>query len=242
LPYDSSLLLLYFVLYKFIKHYNLEQITNKRLFNWGVIVAIAYLIYPGYLLFIASFSLLLLITLYFDSGLSKSIKLYLNYILSACFVIFIAEVLSRIGGRSYFREFIDYMDSVTRVYSGENFIFIFKYLIQVEGLNGWILILGLAAYIITLIYSPRESDFKSISVNTFLCFSAILVLATVVYFFKKMNLYGRVIHQFLPLVCIFAVLPLKNLFNKQNYHVLGTGIISICVIISFSIHLQNRTN
>jgi hypothetical protein len=196
LPYDSSLLLLYFVLYKFIKHYNLEQITNKRLFNWGVIVAIAYLIYPGYLLFIASFSILLLIMLYFDSGLIKSIKLYLNYILSVCFVMLITEVLSRIGGISYFREFIDYMETVTLVYSGENFIFIFKYLIQVEGLNGWILILGLAAYIMTLIYNRQESDFKSISVNTFFCFSAILVLATVVYSYNKISFYGRVRYYF----------------------------------------------
>jgi hypothetical protein len=241
LPYDSSLLLLYFVLYQFTKYYNLHQITNKRLFNWGLIMTIAYLIYPGYSLFFASLSMVLLIMLYFEEGFIKSIKSFLIYIFSVCFVMVLTEILSRIGGVPYFGGIIV---QITQGSFEESFSFIIKYLIQVEGLTGGILICGLAIYIISLIYNSRKLDFKAISVITFFCFGSIFIFWATLGYFNKVVFYGRLIHQFIPLICIFAILPLDKLIisNRQKYLVLGIGTIATCVIISFSMHLKNYLN
>lgn len=242
LPYDASLLLLYFVMYQFIKMHNCNKVTSGYLLSWGSLMAIAYLIYPGYSLFFAAFSMLLLIMLYIDYGLTKSLKQFLVFVAAICLVIFCAEVMSRIGNSSYIWSAMNLSSTITQGNFEESFIFIIKYLLQVEGLSGVILILGVGGYLIFLIYQPDKDNIKSITSVAFYCFSAVVLLYAVLgFFFQKVVFYGRLIHQFLPLICIFAVFPLNKIYllNKHKNHNYAIGAIAVCVFISFSINMHD---
>ena len=49
-PYDLSLLIIYFCLYKIILNIKKESLTNKDLIGFGFLAFLGYLTYPGYVI------------------------------------------------------------------------------------------------------------------------------------------------------------------------------------------------
>lgn len=235
-PYDASLLILYLALYKIVKNIKNEKLTFIKSLFLGNLAFFGYLVYPGYfpLIFICVFML-------FFVNLKK--ENFLNNLYHACcFLIGCAlclvffETLARIVGCSYLMEAMRISSTITQGSFDESFSFIFKYLFEVETLTGLIIIAGLILFvtcIYRIIYKKKIQDYSLVLLLGGSTIFIYLAYACAGYFFHKMIFYGRLLHQYLPVICIFAVFSINYYLKdvKRNQRVYF--IISIFLIINF---------
>ena len=136
LPYDTSLLIFYLVIYKIVIYTEENSLSFKKSLIIGICSFLGFLVYPGYFpLFIVG-----LFLLFFNNISKKNIfkKIYYSsyYILGSILCLIIFEKISRLVGRSYILDAIGLSKTITQGSFEESFVFIFKYLFEVEGLTG----------------------------------------------------------------------------------------------------------
>lgn len=240
LAYDTSLLIFYLVIYKIIKYSNEDKLVFKKSVFFGIVSFFGYLVYPGYFpLFFLS-----LFLFFFNNVSSKNIynKFYHScyYILGSIYCLLIFEAMSRIGSSSYISDALHASSIVNHGSPEESYTFIIKYLFEVEGLTGLVLILSLLLFGFIILYIIKNRTFKQ---NALLMLLGIAIIglflgyASVGYFLHNFYLMGRSIHQYTPFICIFSLFSINWILiriTKKNEMVLF--ILSLIFILNFVIN------
>lgn len=217
IPYDTSLLILLFVLYRIIVYIDKDKTDFLTIFNLGLLCFFGYLVYPGYILL----CLVILITsllykIHINQLRTKLLNLiYFSLGSVSCLIIF--EMLSRFAGTSYIQSALHLSSTITQGSFDESFVFILKYLVEVEYITGIILIISLPLTLVSAIkiVINKEYSNNSIILLLFLSLTTLYVIyAGAGYFFNKVVLYGRLIHQFFPFLCIFLAFTVSRIFNS----------------------------
>ncbi len=253
-PYDASLLILLYVLFKTFKYEKNESLTSFKSLLLGLISFFGFLVYPGY------FTLFLVCFLFFffnclsKANILKKTQYAFFYFLGSIICLFLFEVASRLGGRSLISDSLWLSKTIDNGSFEESFSFIIKYLYSVEHINGVIIIIGLVLFCIILIYQimpyiKEKILNKPILNNNFLKNNSdLLLLGSLViviflayassgYFFHKMVFYGRLVHQYILFFIIFAIFSIKFLLDKiTRKRNLILFLISIIFIIQFSVN------
>jgi hypothetical protein len=158
-----------------------------------------------------------------------------------CLVIF--EKIGRLVGRSYIYDAIGLSKTITQGSFKESFSFILKYLYEVEGLTGIFLMIGLSMFFIIMVYRIKDKTFKQYSLINLLAIALLgnyLAYASAGYFFHKVVFYGRLLHQYLPFICIFSIYSTNELLNKLTKNgKLILSLISIIFIVNFGFYFIN---
>ena len=125
----------------------------------------------------------------------------------------------------------------------ESFVYILKYLFEVEGLTGIILLISLPIFCFIMVYQIKNKPFKQYSLIMLLSIALIgmyLTYASAGYFFHKVVFYGRLLHQYFPFICIFSIYSINELLIKiTRKNELILIIISIIFIVNFGFNFIN---
>lgn len=241
LPYDASLLIFYLVIFKMVKYTQVNMLTFQWSFLLGIFSFLGYLVYPGYFpLFV--FCLIIL----FFNNLSKENTLRKAYnsgyfLLGSftCLVFF--EVFSRFGGHSYILDAIALSGTVIQGSFEESYTFIIKYLFEVEGLTGIVIVLSLSFSCTIMLHQFRNKTYLQnplVLLIALSIFGLFIAYASAGYFFHKMVLYGRLLHQYLPFICIVSLFPICQI-KRISYNRLVLLIISIVFIVNFGLNFTS---
>ncbi len=238
-PYDLSLLIFYFITYESVVFSDNDRLSFKKSFLFGAFSFFGYLVYPGYFpLYIIS------LFFFFFYKLTKEIvfkKAYNScvYVLGGLFCLIIFESISRIGGHSYIREAIQFSSTITQGDFEQSFSFIIKYLFEVEGVTGIIMLLGLALFCFIIIYQTLNKTHKQDSLLVVIGIAVIgvfLVYACVGYFMHKMIFYGRLLHMYFPFFCIFTLFSLDHFTKTIKKRQLVFFFITIVFVTNFGVN------
>lgn len=246
LPYDMSLLIFYVAIYKIVLYTEDDSLSNKKSLLLGIFSCLGFLVYPGYfpLLIVGLFIL-------FCNNLSKqnffSKICYANYyILGGSLFLFIFEKIGRLVGKSYILDAKGLSTTITQGSFEESFVYIIKYLWGVEGVTGIILLIGLSIFFITMVYQFKNKTFKQFSLISLLGISLLgmyLAYAFAGYFLHKVVFYGRLLHQYLPFICIFSIYAINGLslkITRKNQLILCA--ISIIFIVNYALNIKNLSS
>ena len=243
LPYDMSLLIFYLAIYKIAIYTEENSLSFKKSLLIGIFSFLGFLVYPGYFpLFIVG-----LFILFFNNLSKQNIlkKIYYSsyYILGGLLCLFIFEKIGRLVGRSYILDAIGLSKTITQGSFEESFVFILKYLFEVEGLTGIILLISLFIFFIIMLYQIKNKRFKQYSLISLLGIALLgmyLAYAFAGYFLHKVVFYGRLLHQYLPFICIFSIYAINELLiriTRKNQLILC--VISIIFIVNFGFNFIN---
>jgi hypothetical protein len=243
LPYDKSLLIFYLVIYKTAIYTEENSLSFEKSLLIGMCSFFGFLVYPGYFpLFIVGLFILLFNNVSKRDFL-KRIAYSGYYILGSILCLYIFEKISRLVGTSYILDAIGLSGTITQGSFEESFSYIFKYLIQVEGLTGIILIITLPIFFLMMLYKLINQSYKEYSLMMLLSIAITgnyLVYASTGYFLHKVVLYGRLLHQYFPFICIFSVYSINELLikiTKKNKLILY--FISLIFILNFGFNFIN---
>ena len=217
LPYDMSLLIFYLVIYKIVIYTNENSLSFKKSLITGICSFMGYLVYPGYFsLFMVSLFIFL-----FNNISKKDIikRLYYSgyYVLGSILCLFICEKIARRVGTSYILDAIGLSKTITQGSYEESFAYILKYFIEAEKLTGIILLISLFIFYLMTFYQIKNKPVKEYSPIMLLGIAIIgnyLAYASVGYFLHKVVFYGRLLHQYVPFICIFSVYIINKLLIK----------------------------
>ena len=242
LPYDTSLVIFLYAIYKIIINIERYKPSFISIFTLGLFCFFGYLVYPGYiLLYMTSILILIFYKINIKTLRRKFIHLiYFSLGSLSCLILF--EILSRIAKNSYIKTTLSLSSTITQGSFDESFVFIFKYLIEVEKINGILLMIGLALTLFLIIKILIKKEYSNNSIIVILFFTLTFLYSLYAgygYFFSKVVLYGRLLHQFFPFICIFMVFSicnsLKNNFTK-NYISL---VVCIFCVYNFFINIKD---
>jgi hypothetical protein len=250
LPYDESLLIFLIIIYKVLIYNEKKQLSFKKSFVLGFFAFFGYMVYPGYFpLYIASAGLFFFLALDKNNVLNKVYQAS-YYTLGSLFCLGVFEGLSRIAGGSYLADAQAITGLITQGSFEESFSFIVKYLYEVEGVMGIILMVGMSLFGYILMRSfkknmQHEPLFLLATLLVFLYFS----YTSAGYFFHKMIMYGRLLHQYMPFICTFSVFAFNGLcvflaskmpsFPKKEVILC---VVSLVFILNFGINFRAFTD
>lgn len=232
LPYDISLLILYFAIYDLVKQNIKGSITAKNSFILGLISFLGFLVYPGYY---PLFLLIAAIIFFYKLNrytLKRNTRLLIIFGFGTILLLTITEVLSLIGGKSYIKSSLDLSTGITQGTFSESFSFLLKYLITVEKYNGLIIIIG---FFLFLYFQFRKSKFVDLKSNNlvFIIGNTLLILflayASLGFFFHKNVFYGRLLHQYMPFLCILCLIPIMEIFYNLKFKTLTQFGLLLCL-------------
>jgi len=227
-PYNESLFVFLLLIWWLLKRQQ-EKLTYKYVFMTGAIAFFGFLIYPAfYLSFIAVWLFLNLIVWQQIHNINKILIYNFVFFSGSLTVLFLFEVLARIGNTSYINNVLYLSETVTQGSFEESFSFLIKYMWQVEKITGVFLLVGLLVFLIFLPGFIQNQTNKTVLYIFISFIIPFLLYASVGYFFHKMVFYGRILHQFMFVIILanlYVLSRLKSAYQKQL-------IFSIALIIS----------
>lgn len=246
LPYDKSLIIFYFVLWRVIKLCgSVPRVLSvaevrKRSFQLGLWGFFAFLVYPGYILFYALIIGFFLVYNLEKAKLKNRIQNVAVFLLAGGILLVATELLSRLGNVSYLAISSNLSTSIIQGSFSESYIFLPRYLYEVEGTLGVLICAGIVGYVVILVKVIRDKElFQNPLALLFLgSVTLLLVYATAGYFFEKVTFYGRLIHQMMPLFCLFLVAVLYKMLPKEQLKV-SIAVIAIISCLMYGLHLTD---
>jgi hypothetical protein len=214
LPYDTSLLVFYYAMYKTCLWHKTDGLTRYRTFGLGILAFSAYLIYPGYISQFLAVSMLLALYGLTMEGFRIRFIQSVFFVLGSLSCLLFFEFLSRVAGKSYIEAALKLSSTITQGSFSETFTFILKYLNQVEGIVGLSMIPSVLLFFFWPVrrFSTTADGHMRLPLFLGLLLAGIyLVHAGSGYFLHKIVFYGRLIHPYMPYICVFAVFPLARL-------------------------------
>jgi hypothetical protein len=121
--------------------------------------------------------------------------------------------------------------------------FIFKYLFEVEGVTGIFIVFGLTVfYVFTgaqIVKGKIEQD-SLIQLTAILVTALFLAYASAGYFLHKWVLYGRLLHRYLPFICIFSVFAIYKLLSKaSDKYEFVIAALALGFVFNFAVNLMH---
>ena len=238
LPYDHSLF--FFLLALWLLLIPAENKIIKRNCWVGLLSGFSYAVYPGYFLgpvVLLALAVLISIAPEIRAGDARqpvSIKPVVAQLAGFVSVLVLFEALAQLSDTSYLASSRYIATTVTQGSFEEGFSFVGQYFRQVEGWIGvGILGLFLAGLIVSVgqlraksVRPRRKADTRFfISGSLVIGFVAWLGYAVAVQFAHKLVFYGRILHFFIPLIILGAVVALQGAASQwpQGKSVLLVG-------------------
>ncbi len=244
-PYDASLLLFLFVLYRLLRlYFDKKKIAPKEAFLLGGLSFFAFLVYPAYnLSFMALFGVFLFVL--FQSSHKKFKRtsfVVLTYIFGSISILLFFELFSRLGGKSFIHNALRLSTTVTQGDFWDTPTFIFKYLIAVEGFLGYVflIIFVLGIFMLyRLIRGKKHSD--KVLLAVLLSYTFFYLLYVVLgYYFYAVTLYARILHQFFPIWILLILYVISNIKILYRY-ILMLSIVMLATAFFF-VQMQHYLN
>ena len=179
--YISHLVPYYYSLFFFLLgiFFVLSKGSIKNSFFAGLFTILGFGFYPGYyLLIFVAFAL-------FIVEHFKKDKFYLRllvFLLSMVMVVGTLEIVSRCVSSSYLQHCLNLSTSVTQGSFDEGFVFIFKYLFDVEKITG---IIVLVFFVISLFFVWRPKEKRSLRCLLWSIFACYLFFAVNSFFLRR---------------------------------------------------------
>ncbi|MBA4417147.1 MAG: hypothetical protein C0392_04455 [Syntrophus sp. (in: bacteria)] len=229
-PYDGALLCFFCVLY-----YGLNKVRSygsglqaRDAFIMGLLAGLGFTLYPGYYFFVVLiFSVLFfdISAIHFDKRIftlfSKS-----KYTRCAIFIggftsiIAFYELVSRLGGVSYVFTSAKVALLINQGSYEEGFSFLPKYLLQVEGATGAIILIFSLIYLAIILKEIISSKRLLIDGNywkmLFVLISIGFIIHATATFLHKMVFYGRLLHMYFPFM-IWATLSVIIIMKSEKW-------------------------
>lgn len=192
--------------------------SYRSLIFQGLAIAACFLIYPGYFPLVFAFGLLWLYQNRSSFGSAGWIKRGLVFSASFSAPFLVIELLAGMCGKSYFFDAKQLSQTIIEGSFEEGFSFLFKYLWQVEQGVGLLYMLGLMVVFYSIFrkfinnkttLNPTEWLFVAIA-------TGFIFYASLVFFLHKMVFYGRIIHQFIPFMALFAIYGLFQVIKREK--------------------------
>jgi hypothetical protein len=243
IPYDTSLLIFYVLLYKALIFTENNSLTYKKSFLFGFFGFFGYLVYPGYVPLFMTLACFLFFNRLTQETFFIKFRQSIAYVLGSVLCLFGFEALSWFGGGSYITDARQLAGTIIQGSFEECFTFIVKYLLDVEGVKGIILLLGLVLFAFFMGQNRLKIPAHStLSVLSIILLTVFLAYASVGYFFHKAVLYGRLLHQYFPFICLFSVYAINELLIKlTDKHKEILALLSFIFIINFGFNFLKYT-
>ncbi|MBI4726371.1 hypothetical protein HY768_03960 [candidate division TA06 bacterium] len=203
LPYDAALLIFLSALFYILKDNRTAAVSVKTAGIAGALAALSFLTYPGYYYI----PVLVWGALWIRGrGEKPAKKLLANtgfFAASLALVMLVFEGLARLGGSSYLNNARGLPATIIQGSFKEGYTFGVKYLVQVEGMIGLLLVICLLWYAGLIVRElARQGPKKLLKDYVFLLFilsgAGFMIHASISAIFHKMVFYGRLLHLYLP--------------------------------------------
>ncbi|MEK6675624.1 MAG: hypothetical protein AABZ47_08225 [Planctomycetota bacterium] len=223
-----------------------RQVDNSRFprgYAWlaGMLTLLGFAVYPAYYLFVALNGIVL------ATVARDKLRCVAEYIVGACCVVGALEAIARLGNVSYLSEIaatlFEHADQKDQGYGPEGYVFAWRYLYDVEGPAGMIVlglfVIGAALALLRLsVEWPRS--LKATMAATMGCY---LLHASASVLLNKTIFFGRFFGMYLPIMVCVAVFVVKRL-NTGLWQRLTTGTLvaaSLCSFAMFAIPYSQLT-
>jgi hypothetical protein len=223
MPYDYSLLLFFIVLLLILRDCRSRQASSRTAIICGTLSALGSLIYPGY--YADAFIMTIFFVVSMRSNFMTMISNVLLYFLCFLGVVIGFEMISQMAGLSYLKQLCVLSSTVNHGSFSEGFLFIVRYIREVEGGIGMILFLSFFFYCFYFIFKDPTA-FKWLLAAAILTFSLNAVLGIV---FHKMVFYGRTLHMYFPFL-VLATARAISLIPQKTWR---KFLISVLILLSF---------
>lgn len=215
-PYDTSLLC---GLLAFNLLLGDSPQSFRSLIFQGLAIAACFLIYPGYFPLVFAFAFCWLFQNRASFGSVDWIKQGLVFSAAFSVPFIFIELVAGMCGKSYFFDAKQLSQTIIEGSFEEGFSFLLKYLWQVEQGLGLFYMLGL---IIMLYLIFSKFIYKKTALNRaewlFVTITiGFIFYASLVFFLHKMVFYGRIIHQFIPFMAMFAIYGLFQVIEGEKF-------------------------
>ena len=240
-PYDESLLIFIFLVYKLAKNYRIKRVYSPKFAFWtGLLAFFAFLVYPAhYLIFMAVYVLFNLLLWQKKIAVKQAFSLNAAYIGGSVLLLLVFEMFSGFGQTSYIYNLLHLSGTVNQGDYNEAFSFIIKYFWQVEHFTGLVLLLGLLIF--PVIYLASKMPSKSITGLIVLSFLIMyLMYAVSSYFLHNLVLMGRILHQFIFVIVLMNLFVFEGLSDvlRKYFIILLTLVLTIQFYFQIQDYLQ----
>lgn len=224
-PYDFSLFVFLSTIW-YIIHRKKKSLSYLNAFLMGFWSFFGFLCYPGYFPLLALCGVIIIFDSLDLSDIIKNTGKGISYIVGAFLMFLIFEGIARFVSRSYFLDSASLSGTITQGSFEESFVFLFNYLIDVDGVRGFCFLIGLMTALLFAglsLFSRENSLSNTLFVGIMLSlFLSYVLYATSGYFFHKMVFYGRLLHPYIALGSIGVVYSYYRLANRlPSFKVLG---------------------
>lgn len=237
-PYNESLLIFIFLVYRLIKNYQSEQVFSvKFAYLIGLVAFFGFAVYPAYYLsFIAVYLLFNLLLKHTHIALHRLLLLNMSYIVGSLSMLTLFEILAHFGQASYIYNLLHLSGTVNQGSYEEAFSFIFKYFWQVEQITGLWLIISLVIFVIY--YRRVRQKNKQLTGDMVLSFLIpFLIYTGSSYFLHKMVMMGRILHQFIFIIILISLFDIGIVQEKFRKYL----IILLTFLFSLQFYFQIQT-
>lgn len=242
LPYDTSLLFALYILYFLFKKYtqNNQAISLRSVEIIGFLTGFQYCIYPGHYYFAVLFGALIFFLdkeCFFSKEKTKKI---FHYGLAIGVVLVFFQALSMVGNNSFIAGSTRISQTITQGSFEEGFVFLGKYLLQVEKPIGYILLPAILIYIFLSISRVYKNDINYFRNQGVLELIVLIMLVGYIFHgslsavFNKMVFHGRIIHIYFPFV-VWATLAILEMIKNKLYKKISYYSFVVISVISFII-------
>jgi hypothetical protein len=188
----------------------------------GIFSALGSLVYPGY------YAFAFITMFFFIVSLRSNFLITITYVFCFLGTVLFFELMSNMVGLSYIKELCVVSSTVNHGDFSEGFLFIVRYLREVEGVIGVLLFVLFSLYCLYFIFKDPAA-FKWLLVAAILMYSLNAVLGVV---FHKMVFYGRTLHMYIPFLVLAAARAI-SLIPQQTGRKFLITILILCSIFSF---------
>ena len=221
-PYDWSLALFLIVILLMLKQVSTSSQRPGIAVLGGALSALGAMVYPGY------YALVLIVFLFW-AGASRFDLKKMGFYLGGFFgVIASVEILSEVLRKSYLMECLVVSDTVKHGSFAEGFLYIIRYLKDVEGLIGLVLFSLFLLYVIYF-WTKDRGPLRWLVAAALLVYASHAILGMI---FLKMVFYGRCLHLYFPFL-VLAAIRLLSLIPGENYKKAVAIFLLAASVISF---------
>lgn len=220
LPYDAALCLMLYLLYSVLNRKKEgKELSNSYFARIGFLSSLLITIYPGF--YAAPFIVLAVLIDWLSpiTFLKSRWKAVVVYAISGVSALLMFEIVAQLGHHSYLISSFDLAHTIDQGSYDEGFSFLFKYLLQVEGPVGLILIILLVIYfykvLIKLVRTRLPTALSDLDRIMFIATGFFLFHAFCTFYVHKMVFYGRLLHLYLPLIVLAAISVLESLVKYK---------------------------
>ncbi|AWI27018.1 hypothetical protein [Flavobacterium pallidum] len=241
-PYDASLLILYYVFYNIL---SAKGITNRRMLFFGFVAFFGYLCYPGYVLLFLALPMFFVIREALEGKWFSGIPQGLFFVSGSVICLLIFEALAQIGGTSFIENSLMLSGTILQGSFSECFSFLFKYLVEAEGINGIFLLTGLGIFLLLFFRNIKKMPAEPICLVFLVLLLLFLVYSAAGYYLHKVVWYARLLKQFFPflvLFCVFAINASVRHFRLKAYRTAVVFVLSLMLSVSFSFKIYDYKN